>query len=203
MKSHFLQAKSISVRFGEQIVLENVDVELRSGEITGVVGPSGSGKTTLLRVIAGLQTPDSGSISYDGEPTTAPGSLAMLDQHPRMVCNPRWTLSQIITEPADIAGRSVDLIAIADRVGLDPELFTRFPTQVSGGQLQRACLARVLVGEPAFLLCDEPTAMLDPIATTAVIDLLRQLSDAGTAIALVSHDNTLLDRLCTSSRLQL
>jgi len=61
----------------------------------------------------------------------------------------------------------------------------------------------VLVGEPAFLLCDEPTAMLDPIATTAVVDLLRQLSDAGTAIALVSHDNTLLDRLCTSSRLQL
>ncbi|HEY9311869.1 ABC transporter ATP-binding protein [Williamsia sp.] len=203
MKNHVLQAHSISVHFGDQTVLDDVDLEVRSGVITGVAGPSGSGKTTLLRVVAGLQTPDAGTVTYNGAPTAAPGSLAMIDQHPRQVCNPRWTLAQIITEPADIAGRAAHLDAVADRVGLDPDLLTRFPTQVSGGQLQRACLARVLIGEPAFLLCDEPTAMLDPIATTTVVTLLRELSGQGTAIAIVSHDPTLLDRLGAASTLQL
>ncbi|MET0865689.1 MAG: ATP-binding cassette domain-containing protein, partial [Nakamurella sp.] len=88
-------------------------------------------------------------------------------------------------------------------VQLTDGLLERLPQQVSDGQLQRACLARALALDPAILVCDEPTAMLDPIATTAVVDLLRQLSDDGTAIALVSHDHTLLDRLCASSRVQL
>lgn len=197
MNSHILQAKSISVRFGDQTVLDDVDLEVRSGDITGVAGPSGSGKTTLLRVVAGLLAPDAGTVTYDGADKATPGSLAMLDQHPRLACNPDRTLAQIITEPADIAGRTADLDAAIERVGLDPELLTRFPTQVSGGQLQRACLARILVGEPAFLLCDEPTALLDPVATTAVVTLLRELSDQGTAIAVVSHDQALIDRLCT------
>jgi ABC-type dipeptide/oligopeptide/nickel transport system ATPase subunit len=197
VNTHILQAKSISVRFGDQTVLDDVDLEMRSGDITGVAGPSGSGKTTLLRVVAGLLAPDAGTVTYDGADKPPPGSLAMLDQHPRLTCNPDRTLAQIITEPADIAGRTADLDAAIERVGLDPELLSRFPTQVSGGQLQRACLARVLVGDPAFLLCDEPTALLDPVATTVVVTLLRELSDQGTAIAIVSHDQALIDRLCT------
>ena len=149
---------------------------------------------------SGASNPASGSAS--GPPR---GSVALLAQHPRLVCNPRWTLRQIIDEPLAIrAGRGFRSSAeqTADRVGLDTALLERYPGQVSDGQLQRACLGRVLTqgdGGPLVVLCDEPTAMLDPIATSSVVSLLRDMAGTGSTIVLVSHDPALIDALTESA----
>lgn len=190
-----LQASGLTVAFGGRTVLDGVDLAAPAGSVTGVTGASGSGKTTLLRVLAGLHRPDAGTVRYDGSPTPPTGAVALLAQHPRLVCNPRWTLAQIIAEPAAIRGERVRLDDVSVRVGLEPELLDRFPGQVSDGQLQRACLGRVLTQRAGFVLCDEPTAMLDPIAAGAVVGLLRQISAAGAAVVLVSHDPALIEEL--------
>ena len=209
-----LYATGLTVRFGGRTVLDGVDLTAPAGAITGVTGASGSGKTTLLRVLAGLQRPHAGEIRYgaasaSGASNSAPGprrgSVALLAQHPRLVCNPRWTLRQIIDEPLAIrAGRGFHPAAeqTAARVGLDTALLERYPGQVSDGQLQRACLGRVLTqgdGGPLLVLCDEPTAMLDPIATGSVVSLLRDMAGTGSTIVLVSHDPALIDALTESA----
>lgn len=188
-----LVAQAVTVSFGERPVLRGVDLAVQTGEIVGVTGPSGCGKTTLLRVLAGLRTPDSGTVTRPG-----PGTLAVLAQHPRLVCNPRWTLQDIVTEPARIRGTAVELAEVVARVGLDPVLLDRYPAQVSDGQLQRACIARALVQRPSFLLCDEPTAMLDPLAAGDIARLLEQTAAQGTGIVLVSHNPRLVASLAQS-----
>ena len=169
---------------------------------------SASGASTAASA-SGASASASTSASVSGASTSAPGpprgSLALLAQHPRLVCNPRWTLRQIIDEPLAIrAGRGFRSSAeqTADRVGLDTALLERYPGQVSDGQLQRACLGRVLTqgdGGPLLVLCDEPTAMLDPIATGSVVSLLRDMAGAGSTIVLVSHDPALIDALTESA----
>ena len=176
-----LCARDVTVGYGGRTALRDVSLTVRAGSILGVTGPSGCGKTTLLRVLAGLQAPDAGTVHREG-------SVGMLAQHPRLVCNPRWPLRAVIAEPARIRRSGVDLDEVITRVGLNPGLLDRYPAQVSDGQLQRACLARALVARPTFLLCDEPTAMLDPIAAAAVVQLIRQMADTGAGAVVVSHD---------------
>lgn len=195
MTTSRLVAQDISVAFGGRPVLHAVNLTVRAGEIVGVTGPSGCGKTTLLRVLAGLRRPDTGTVHYDEKPTPPTGSLSMLAQHPRLVCNPRWTLRSIVTEPARIRGTAADVEGVSARVGLNTALLERHPAQVSDGQLQRACIARALVAAPQFLLCDEPTAMLDPIAANDIADLLKQIAAEGTGIVLVSHNPRLVGAL--------
>ncbi len=197
-----LSATGVGLAFGGRTVLDGVDLSAPAGQITGVTGASGSGKTTLLRVLAGLQRPDTGEIRYDGDPVAPKGSIALLAHHPRLVCNPRWTLGQIIAEPALIRGDrfgAADLRSTAGDVGLDPALLDRYPGQVSDGQLQRACLGRVLTQRARFVLCDEPTAMLDPISTASVVALLRGVADGGASVVLVSHDAVLVETLTAAT----
>lgn len=190
-----IEARGLTVSFRGATVLDGVDLDAPAGAVTGVTGTSGSGKTTLLRVLAGLHPADTGEIRYDGAPAPAKGSVALLAQHPRLVCNPRWTLGRVIAEPAAIRGEEPAVDEVALRVGLEPELLERYPGQVSDGQLQRACLGRVLVQRARYVLCDEPTAMLDPIATGYVVSLLAEFAADGAAVVLVSHDPALVDAL--------
>ncbi|MCZ0727482.1 ABC transporter ATP-binding protein [Mycolicibacterium iranicum] len=190
-----LEASGITVTFDGVTVLDGVDLVAPAGSVTGVTGPSGSGKTALLRVLSGLQRPDAGEVTYRGRPTAPTGSIALLAQHPRLVCNPRWTLGRIVAEPAVIRRERIDIDEIAVRVGLEPELLDRYPGQVSDGQLQRACLGRVLIQRAKVVLCDEPTAMLDPIAAEAVSAMLREIAADGATVVLVSHDPALIERL--------
>src|SRR6478735_8091843 len=187
-----VQAAGVTVSFGGVTVLDGVDLDAPAGTITGVTGASGSGKTTLLRVLAGLQVPDRGTVRHGGSPLAPAGSIALLAQHPRLVCNPRWTLRRIIAEPAAIRGEPDTTEVLAERVGLDPSLLQRYPGQVSDGQLQRACLARVLGQSASTVLCDEPTAMLDPIASASVLRLLREIASGGAVVLVVSHDPELI-----------
>lgn len=186
-----LVGTGLSARFGDTLVFEGLDVGVGAGTVTGVVGRSGSGKTTLLRVLAGFAAPAAGRVAWPGG--RRPGDIALLAQHPRLVANPRWTLRRIVAEPATIARRDCDVERAADRVGLDPALLDRYPSQVSDGQLQRACLGRLVVQQPRVVLCDEPTAMLDPVASRAVASLLDDLVADGAGLLLVSHDRRLVE----------
>lgn len=185
-----LVGTGLTARFGDTALFEGLDVGVGPGTVTGVVGRSGSGKTTLLRILAGLAAPTAGHIAWpDGR---RPGDVALLAQHPRLVANPRWTLRRIVAEPASISRRDCDVERAALRVGLDPVLLDRYPSQVSDGQLQRACLGRVVVQQPRVVLCDEPTAMLDPVASRAVASLLDDLVADGAGLVLVGHDRRLV-----------
>ena len=187
-----LVGTGLTARFGDAVVFDALDVGVAAGSVTGVVGRSGSGKTTLLRILAGLSAPAEGSVEWCGD-RRRPGDVGLLAQHPRLVTNPRWTLRRIVAEPATIARRDCDVDRAARRVGLDAALLDRYPAQVSDGQLQRACLARLVVQQPRVVLCDEPTAMLDPVASRAVASLLDDLVAAGAGLLLVSHDRRLVE----------
>lgn len=152
------------------------------GRIVGLIGASGAGKSTLLRTLAGLTAPLAGTVHRAG-------AAGLLAQHPRQAANPRWTLRRIIAEPARIAGLPCPVEDIADRAGLDLALLDRFPSQVSDGQLQRACIGRLYVQNPRIVLCDEPAAMLDPIAAAAVMDAIGDLAAHGAVVVLASHDH--------------
>ncbi|MEJ5918865.1 ABC transporter ATP-binding protein [Corynebacterium sp. H78] len=188
-----LRARNIAHSFAGREVLRDIMLRVAPGEIVGLVGPSGSGKTTLGRILTGRITPRAGAVTVDGVALgEARRDVAFIGQSPREACNPRWTLRRIIAEPALIAsdqGRAQsEAQSAAESVLLTEDLLDRVPSDVSDGQLQRAVIARALVQKPKYLVCDEPTSMLDPITTATVVAALR--TEAG--VLFISHDRRLL-----------
>jgi len=185
-------------------VLDGLDLDIEPGRILAVTGPSGVGKSTLARLMAGLLSPQSGTITCDGRPVgprrgTLPSWTALLAQDPLSAADPRHTLGKMIGLPARMAGASIDVAAAAAEVGLGPELLDRLPGQVSGGQLQRACLARALAQQPRYLIADEPTAHLDPDTTHAIAAVLRARADRGLGVMAITHDLDLVRHIATTT----
>ncbi|MER7762939.1 ATP-binding cassette domain-containing protein [Streptomyces sp. NPDC097619] len=191
-------------------VFTDLDLTLEPGTSTGLLGPSGCGKSTLARVAALLHRPDRGALVLDGTPVTAwrhrapraqRTAVGVLFQQPRAAADPRLRLRDLIAEPLRATGRRTEAAtavpALAERVGLGPDLLTRRPHEVSDGQLQRACLARALVLRPRWLVCDEMTAMLDASTTAALVAVVEEYrADTGAGLLAVGHDRILLDRWC-------
>lgn len=204
-----LAAEGVTCTYGGHVVLDDVSIRLDPGRILGLTGPSGAGKSSLARILTGLQLPEAGSVRVDGTPVVAargrmPGTVGLLHQSPRASTDPRMRLGPIITEPlrSRPAMRGGPNSALGDAarlsamVGVTPDLLDRFPGQVSDGQLQRACVARLLAAAPRYLVCDEPTAMLDAAATAAIAQLLIRHAATGVGILVVSHDHPLLAAMC-------
>lgn len=197
-ESQVLSARGVTVAFRGRTVLDDVSVDVRPGRILGLVGPSGAGKSTLAKVLSGRIEPTAGSVIGGG-----PVRVAMIGQAPRDACDPRWALRRTIGEPFRIAaggrlgreafGERAAVDTAAESVLLDGELLGRRPDGVSDGQLQRAVIARALVQEARFLICDEPTSMLDPITAAGVVAVLRERAAAGAGVLFISHDHRLLD----------
>jgi putative ABC transport system ATP-binding protein len=172
-------------------ILDDVDEHLHDGVATAVAGPSGSGKSTLLRLLNRLAEPTAGRVLFRG---TDVRDLDVLELRRRAVLVPQraTALTDDVWSEVRVAAPHLDDAAVASllrRVALDPdELRGRAPSSLSGGELQRLCLARALAVGPEVLLLDEPTSALDPRAGDAVDAVIRSLVDDGLAVILVSHD---------------
>lgn len=192
----------------ETPALRDVSLSLNRGEMTGVVGPSGSGKSTLARLACGLERPDTGTLTINGQDhwargrsTLRPGFVMPIFQDPAESLDRRWPLWRTITEPLrgrgqrhSRAARKRFATGALARVGLDGIDVDRLPGSLSVGQLQRVAVARAMQADPALLIADEPTASLDVIGAAAITDLLRDITDSGTAMLIVSHDEARLAR---------
>jgi len=200
-----IQALDLWKRYSRTRVLRGACFSFRRGEVVALLGPSGSGKTTLLLTLLRLIPVDRGRILIDGEdlfrrdPKAYRRLLAYLPQHPEGSFNPRWSLGRSLEEPLRLLGlplRRDRVLEVMERVGLSPGFWGRYPHQLSGGELQRAALARALLVEPRFLLADEPTAMLDPIrAANTMANLLHLVQKEKLGLLFTSHDPVLARRV--------
>jgi putative ABC transport system ATP-binding protein len=181
----------VSLDIGGRRILDRLDAHLHDGVATAVAGPSGSGKSTLLRLLNRLADPTSGRVLFRGRDVR---ELDVLDLRRRAVLVPQRAVALTDDVAAEVRVAAPDLpgSAVAEllrRVMLEPgDYLDRSPVSLSGGELQRLCLARALAVAPECLLLDEPTSALDPRAADAVDDVIRSLVADGLAVVLVSHD---------------
>jgi len=191
--------------------LEDVDIDVRSGESVGIIGESGSGKSTLVRLLLALDAPTSGTVSFEGREVDASASARDLHwlrrgtgivfQDPYSSLDPRMSVGRIVGEPLWALGIEGDRRArvreVLDLVGLDPAMAERFPHEFSGGQRQRIALARAIVHRPRLLVGDEPLSALDVTVRAQILALLKKLRDEqGMALLLVSHDIGVVQNVC-------
>ncbi len=176
--------------------LDGVSFRVAAGETLAVVGESGCGKSTLSRLISGLERPTAGRLLVDEAPLVAnPRTVQMVFQDPYGSLNPRKTAGALIAEPLristtlDAAARAREVREIMRKVGLAPEMETRYPHMFSGGQRQRIAIARALILRPRILVADEPVSALDVSIQSQVLNLLMDLRDEfRLALILVSHN---------------
>ncbi|QGU06734.1 ABC transporter ATP-binding protein YxdL [Corynebacterium occultum] len=195
-----LELQQISVVFGEGarrvVALDDISVAVQPGELLAVMGPSGSGKSTLLNVAGLLQKPTSGEVLLAGENVSrlSPAAAArarrrhvgVVFQHYNLI--PTLTVAENVALPLELDGSSTAGVeqALAE-VGLEG-MGGRFPDEISGGQAQRAAIARALIGPRSVILADEPTGALDTTTGDEVLRILRERIDAGAAGLLVTHE---------------
>lgn len=176
--------------------LDGVSVQVRPGEIVAVVGESGCGKTTLARSVLGLQPLAQGTIrlgtrNVKGTTRTMGSEVGIVWQDPYASLNPRWKVGRSVAEPSVLAGKSIDLPAVFEMVGLEGRFIDRYPHELSGGQRQRVAIGRALALQPPLVICDEPTSALDLSIRAQILNLLRDLrTRLGTAFLYISHDLT-------------
>lgn len=192
-----LEAKDISFRYdtGSRQILNRVSISVESGERVGIAAPSGFGKTTFCKILAGYEKPDSGKVLLDG---TELGNLRgrlpvqMIWQHPEQSVNPRWKMAHVLKEGGRISPE------LLDKLGIRQEWLDRFPSELSGGELQRFCIARALGEGTKILLADEITTMLDMVIQSAIWHaLIEETEKRGIGMLVVSHSDSLTDRVCT------
>ncbi len=195
----------------ETAAVQNISFSLKKGETLGIVGESGSGKSTVAKLITGLISPTDGNIRiYDNEidellkksPLEFYNKIQMVFQNPNESFNPRKTLGYAIGEPlrnrglssADVDAKVVELL---EKVGLTSDFAQKYPHQVSGGQCQRAAIARALAVEPSILVCDEATSALDVTVQKQIIELLDSLRQSkDLSIVFICHNLALVQSFC-------
>jgi len=183
------------------VAVEPTDCAIAAGARIALVGPSGSGKSTLLHLMAGLDEPTVGAVSWPGiggRPALRPGPVAVVFQGPSLL--PPLTVEENVALPLVLDGRSDrdaraaahHALALLDLL----ELRDKLPEELSGGQAQRVAISRAVAGQPAIVLADEPTGQIDRASADAVVDLLLAAADhAGAALVVSTHDPTVADRM--------
>lgn len=192
-----LEAKNVSFRYdnGNRRILNRAELALESGQRLGLEAPSGFGKTTFCKILAGYEWPDEGEVLLDGKPLADIRGycpVQMVWQHPELSVNPRLTMGRILNEAGPVSPR------VIEGLGIEKGWLSRYPGELSGGELQRFCIARALGEGTRFLLADEITTMLDLITQSQIWRfLLEETSRREIGLLVVSHSRPLLDRLCT------
>ncbi|KJE34347.1 ABC transporter ATP-binding protein [Thalassospira sp. HJ] len=190
-----IAARSLGKSFGERALFKELDLTLRSGEITVALGPSGCGKSTLGNILLGLIKADFGTVERPGNLPAF--KYQKIYQDPPAAFIPHQTLGDAfgdLRKRHGIDGASIN--RIFDDLGLEPGLLARRPDAISGGELQRFAIARALLLKPAMLFADEATSRLDPVSQKRVIDLLvAQVRERNLALMLVTHDHVLANKI--------
>lgn len=192
-----LEGNNLTFRYRKdrKPVLEGVTISVESGERLGLVGPSGRGKTTLCRLLAGYEKPTSGEVLLDGKPLSAwkgPCPVQLLWQNPETAVDPRMKMEQVLAEGGPVAP------SLLEALGIQPDWLTRWPGELSGGELQRFCIARALGPATQILLCDEMSAMLDYITQAQLWRVvLDEAKRRNLGLLVVSHAGKLLQQVCT------
>lgn len=194
-------------------VLDHVNLTIAPGERVGLKGKSGRGKTTLCRLLAGYEAPKGGQVLLDGKEVRACRGVCpvqMIWQHPETAVDSRLRMKETLAEAgirlsgaikSDLVENDEETLRdreLLDRLGIREEWLDRFPAELSGGELQRFCLARALRPGVRFLLCDEITAMLDLVTRVRIWNcLMEEAKKRGLGLLVVSHDEKLLGKVCT------
>lgn len=198
--SMILEVQNLSFAYrkqkkGQRQVLQNLQLTLKSGDRMGITAPSGRGKTTLCKLLAGYERPDTGSILLDGKPLESFRGICpvqMIWQHPELAVNPLLPLEKTLEEAGTVEER------VLRGLHIQREWLKRYPAEISGGELQRFCIARALQPSVKFLLCDEITAMLDLVTQAQIWNfLLKEARERNLGLLIVSHNTALLEQLCT------
>ena len=218
---HFEVSKSVFSR-NKKIVkaVDGISFDIKAGETLGLVGQSGCGKTTTARSLCLLDPKTSGSVNFYNPETKSMDSIDNIDedgirvfrrnmqmifQDPYESLNPRWTIKDIIKEPLDIhnigsfSEREDAVVEILRTVGLTPpeNYMSRYPHEISGGQRQRVSIARTLVMKPKFVVCDEPTSMLDVSIRISIMDLMLNLAkELDVSYLYITHDLAVARYMC-------
>lgn len=205
-----IEVRGLKTAFGTHVIHDGLNLEVRRGEIMGLVGGSGTGKSVLLNTMIGLKRPDAGEIFYNGRALgkMTDSERARLESHWGVLFQGGALFSALTVRenvmapmrehtdlPRSLMSELADMkIALT---GLGPEAPTKFPSELSGGMKKRAGLARALALDPDVLFLDEPTAGLDPIGAAAFDSLIRELRDAlGLTVFIVTHDLDTLFAIC-------
>lgn len=207
-----LSVSTVSQHYSGIRVLNNVSMALKNGETVALLGRSGCGKSTLARLLVGLESPAQGHVCWRGEPLAKLNharqkafrrDIQMVFQDAISAVNPRKTVRDILREPMrhllslNKTEQLARASAMLNAVDLDDSVLDKRPPQLSGGQLQRVCLARALVVEPKLLILDEAVSNLDLVLQAGVIRLLKKLQQQfGTACLFITHDLRLVERFC-------
>ena len=190
-----LNVENLSFSYdGKKEILKDVSLSLERGEILGLMAPSGFGKSTLGKAMAGYLKVERGKITVDGEDINDLSGflpVQMVHQAPEKNVNIRWKVEKILNEGWQVNSD------VKEKFGIEDSFLNKFPTELSGGELQRICIARVLSRETKYLIADEVTTMLDSITQAQICHLLRHFArkhDLG--ILFISHNDALIDAIC-------
>jgi len=210
--SPVLQLTNLSKSYGHGDIFAGISFAVERGKTVGLFGESGSGKSTLGRCIMRLETPSSGQIIMQGMDLSRMRarklrelrpSFQMIFQHPEVSLNPRMTLAESVAEPLmvhkqiDIDAALEQIGSLISRVGLRDEHLARYPHQLSGGEVQRAVLARIFSLRPKLVVADEPTSMLDVSVQAQVLRLMQDLQrETGVSYVFISHDPDVMGVMC-------
>lgn len=191
-----LEARHIYFRYDrrEQWVLEDCSLKVENGECLAVFAPSGYGKTTLAMLLAGYIKPVRGEILIDDKPLPKKGvcPVQLICQHPEKAVNPRWRLKRVLSESGELDEK------LLEALGIEQAWLERFPRELSGGELQRFCVARALMSGADYLICDEISTMLDVITQAQIWNVvLDEAKKRNMGIIAVTHNRHLAERIAT------
>lgn len=190
-----LEAKDLSYRYGaDSPVLRDVTLRVADGERLALLGPSGRGKSTLALLLAGYLPLQKGTITLDGAslPKDCYNPIQLIYQHPEKAMDPRWKVGDTLREAWDVPEE------LLTAIGAEPNWLTRWPHELSGGQLQRLSILRALSPHTRVLIADEITASLDPITQAQIWSvILKEVERYNMILIAITHNETLAKRICT------
>ena len=195
VKKMKLKAENVSFKYpsAKEYILKDITLELDNNKIIGLIGDSGSGKSTLCKILSGYIQKYEGNIMFNDKELPKKGfkPVQLIYQHPEKVMNPKWRMKQVLSESWDVDDDTLS------EFGIQKTWLTRFPQELSGGELQRFSVVRSLNPKTEFLIADEMTTMLDAITQVQILDsVLKIVKKRKMGFLLVSHDLDLVDTIC-------